>query len=57
MRKLALVLVRRLRSKFLRRPAATWFDELESLALNSGGNSGGRRFTREDLYERRGVRG
>lgn len=56
MRKLTLALVRRVRAKFLRRPAATWFDELESLALSSGGDSGARRFTREDLHDRRGVR-
>jgi hypothetical protein len=56
MRNVALAIVRRLRSQSVRRPAAPWFDALESLALKSGGDSGGRRFTREDLHDRRGVR-
>lgn len=55
MRSIKPALVLRVRSKFLRRPGPAWFDALESLALNSGGDSGGRRFTREALHDRRGV--
>lgn len=48
-------LVRRLLEQSVRPPAAAWFDELESLALNAGGDSGGRTWTREELHDRRGA--
>ena len=48
-------LVRRLLEQSVRPPTTAWFDELESLALNAGGDSGGRRWTREELHDRGGV--
>ena len=49
-------LVRRLLEESVRPPALCWFDEFEALARRAGGSSHGKRWSRDELYDRPELR-